>query len=311
MTNLNIAARIALAMGVLVFLFFGTTTVTYLLTVRSVDASLVEPVLLFLGIMTAMGGLVGATAAIVLIRGIVHPIGELTDGVDAYDRGQFDHRIETSNKDELGRLANALNRMAESRQIAEARLEDLAYNDPLTKLPNRAQFQIRLADALQSARRNNQMVAVLLLDLDHFKQVNDSLGHPAGDALLCTASQRLEDCVRESDTVARLGGEEFVIIQNHLYDRVRVETLARRVIERLSEKFKFDGYDIHTSTSVGISLFPNDAVDPDELLRSADLALYRAKHEGRGSYYLYDRALDHEVKAQTSLESDLRQSLEM
>ena len=310
MWRMTISTRIALAMGVLVLLFFGTTIVAYMLTVRTQSEAAAQPVLVYLSIMTGIGGIVGAIAAIVLIRGIVHPIGDLTNGVEAFDRGQFDIRIETVSDDEIGVLAKALNNMAESRQNAETQLYEMAYRDPLTKLPNRAQFQLRLVDAIGHARRNSQMVAVLLLDLDHFKNVNDTLGHPAGDALLQYVAIRLEDCVRDTDTVARLGGDEFAIIQNHLNDKQRVETLASRIIDRLSQPFDIEGDRVHSGTSIGVSLFPDDAVDSDELLRSADLALYRAKHEGRGSFYLYDTELDHEVKSRSAMEVDLRGALE-
>jgi diguanylate cyclase (GGDEF)-like protein len=310
MIRTTIATRIALAMGALVFLFFATNIVAYVLTARSQHAPEVAPVLVYLSVMTSLGALIGVAAALVLIRGIVRPIRELTDAVDAFGRGEFDYRVDMPRDDEIGVLAYTFNAMAESRQQAESRLEDLAYHDPLTQLPNRALFQRRLTEALLNAQRGGQGVAVLLLDLDHFKYVNDTLGHPAGDRLLQVVSQRLLDCVRETDTVARLGGDEFAIIQTHLGERGHVVRLAERVIESLSTAAELQHDQVHTGTSIGITLYPDDATQVDELLRGADLALYRAKHEGRGTFYLYDSTLDQEIKQRAALERDLRGALD-
>jgi diguanylate cyclase (GGDEF)-like protein len=297
-------------MGVLVFLFFATNIVAYVLTARTEDLSGSEPVLVYLSVMTSLGALIGVAAGLVLIRGIVRPIRELTRGVEAFSRGEFGHRINLPREDELGMLASTINAMAQSRQRAESRLEDLAYHDPLTKLPNRVLFQVRLTEALSNAHRAKQRVAVLLLDLDHFKYVNDTLGHPAGDRLLQIVSERLLQCVRETDTVARLGGDEFAIIQTHLVDRAHVERLAQRVIVSLGREIELEHDRVHTGTSIGITLYPDDSEHPDDLLRNADLALYRAKHEGRGTFYLYDSELDQAIKLRTALERDLRSALD-
>ena len=148
--------------------------------------------------------------------------------------------------------------MAETRQRSEEALRELAHQDPLTKLPNRNLFHRRLVEAMDNARRINRMVALYFLDLDHFKDINDTLGHPSGDALLKQVSERLLACARTSDTVARLGGDEFAVIQTNLTDYNGIAVLARRVIDSLSEPFDLDGESVFSGTSVGITVFPGD-----------------------------------------------------
>ena len=267
----------------------------------------------FLLSMTLFGVVVGAGASIALTRGLVKPILSLTEGAEAIGEGRFDHRIDIQSEDELGRLAASFNRMAQNRQDAEEALRKQAHHDTLTKLPNRVLFQLRLAEALDNARRVNRLVAVHCLDLNKFKDVNDTLGHPMGDLLLQQVAGRLNDCVRKSDTVARLGGDEFAIIQTNLTDSVGITVLAGRVIDSLAMPFDLNDERVYTGTSIGISTYPNDGAEPELLLKNADLALYRAKHEGRlegrGRFVLFDRAMNAEVLARKSLEHDIRQAL--
>ncbi len=196
------------------------------------------------------------------------------------------------------------------RKQAEDRIRHLAGHDTLTGLPNRALFHDRLEQALSTAQRDGKFVAVLFLDLDHFKDINDTLGHPAGDQLLIQVAARLRECARRSDTVARFGGDEFAIIAAST-DKGRGATiLAGRVIEALSRTFVISGQEVRTSTSVGITMSPTDGTDADKLLRCADLALYRAKENERGTYQFYDRQMDLEIRARKELERDLAQALE-
>ncbi len=265
--------------------------------------------ILFLGIMTALGGIVGATTGVLLIRRLVRPMEVLADGATAMARGDLDHRIDLETDDEFGRLAKTINWMTEKRQRSEEALRIAANRDSLTGLPNRVVFLERLGEGLSTAHRVERMAALLMLDLDHFKDVNDTLGHPVGDELLKQVSQRLMSCVRQSDTVSRLGGDEFAIVQTNLNSEYGVEVLARRIINEISQPFDIDGERIFTGTSIGITLFPNDGQDGDALIKNADLALYRAKQEGRNTYTLYDADMNAEIQDRKALEVDLREAL--
>lgn len=174
-------------------------------------------------------------------------------------------------------------------QHARSHLEYLAYHDELTGLPNRALLHAQLTHALQRARRSNLLCAVLLLDLDGFKPVNDQFGHEAGDQLLRLVAERIREHTRSSDTVARLGGDEFVVVLDDLAQADRAAHVAEVLVEALAQPFALmHGRKVSIGTSVGISLFPNDAADASALLRSADAAMYRAKAAGRGRWQ-FDR----------------------
>ncbi len=208
-----------------------------------------------------------------------------------------------------GRIVSILTDISE-RKESEATIERLAMEDALTGLPNRTQFHSKLSDAIEQSDRTNRLVGVMLLDLDHFKKVNDTLGHPAGDELLRQVSGRISDCLRSTDTVARLGGDEFAVIVTNAQEPVAITTIAERIVDSIAQTFDLDGQEIHTGTSVGITIYPHDRGQSDQLLRNADMALYRAKEEGRGTYQLYDDQMQEEVQARRSLESDLRRALD-
>jgi diguanylate cyclase (GGDEF)-like protein len=193
-------------------------------------------------------------------------------------------------------------------RLVEARIAHMAHHDALTGLPNRVLFQERLGDAVIRSRRG-ECGAVLFLDLDHFKAVNDTLGHPIGDALLREVTQRLKLQVRETDTVARLGGDEFAIVQSSINDPSDSTTLAKRLINAISAPYKFDGNRVIIGTSVGIAIMPDDGQDPDSLLKHADMALYRSKAEGRGRYSFFKSEMDEQMRARRQLDLDLRRAL--
>lgn len=196
------------------------------------------------------------------------------------------------------------------RKKVEETIRHMARHDALTSLPNRIMFQDRLQQALVNAERVGRIVAILYLDLDHFKDINDTLGHPIGDLLLQRVSDRLVACARDSDTVARLGGDEFAIIASNLNQVDDVTVLARRIIDALGQPFDLEGQKVHTATSIGVTLYPADNHDPDQLLKNADMALYRAKDSGRGRYQFYDAAMDTEVQIRKEMEHDLRLGIE-
>ncbi len=184
----------------------------------------------------------------------------------------------------------------------------MARHDALTGLPNRALFHDRLKEAVARSRRG-EPCAVLYLDLDHFKAVNDTLGHPVGDALLREVTERLGQQVREVDTVARLGGDEFAIIQSSVDQPGGATTLAKRLVEAISQPYDFNGNQVIIGTSIGIAVVPGDGQDPDELMKNADMALYRAKGDGRGRYRFFEPGMDALMQARRSLEIDLRRAL--
>jgi diguanylate cyclase (GGDEF)-like protein/PAS domain S-box-containing protein len=194
------------------------------------------------------------------------------------------------------------------RRKAEAQIAYMAHHDALTDLPNRVRFREEMAKALGRVDRG-ETLAVLCIDLDHFKTVNDTLGHPVGDALLQAASDRLRACVRSTDTVARLGGDEFAIVQVGSDQPVGATELATRLVKEIGQPFDVQGHQVVIGTSVGIAIAPNDGKDPDQLLKGADLALYRAKEDGRGTFRFFEPDMDARMQARRALELDLRKAL--
>jgi diguanylate cyclase (GGDEF)-like protein len=193
---------------------------------------------------------------------------------------------------------------------AENTAHQLAYFDSLTGLPNRLLLNDRLRHALDWAQRDEKCLAVLFLDLDHFKVVNDSLGHSAGDELLRAVGRRLTGCIRKTDTVARIGGDEFIILLPSLARLDDVSHLAEKIIHSLSRPFRIKGQEIYTSTSIGISIHPDDSNDAETLIRNADLAMYQAKEHGRNTYMLFSEKMNQRMARRVELENHLRHALE-
>jgi diguanylate cyclase (GGDEF)-like protein len=192
---------------------------------------------------------------------------------------------------------------------AQEKLAYLAHHDPLTGLPNRTKFREDLEQTLRRVNRDGR-VAVLCLDLDHFKEINDSLGHPIGDDLLKDVASRLRASVREGDTVARLGGDEFAIVQAGTdLQASESSSLAERLVEIVGAPYAIQGHQLNIGVSIGIAFAPNDGEDPDQLLKNADMALYRAKEDGRGTYRFFEPGMDARAQARRLLEIDLRAAL--
>ena len=198
--------------------------------------------------------------------------------------------------------------VTEQRQ-AESKITFMARHDALTRLPNRVLLAERIEQAIAQVGRGSGF-AILCLDLDNFKQVNDTLGHAVGDELLCAVADRLGSCVREIDTVARLGGDEFAIIQADTQRPEDAARLARRIVECLGEPYEFDGQRIVIGCSVGISLSPGDGTSGEKLLKNADVALYRAKAEGRGIWRFFETEMDESLQKRRALELDLREAMD-
>jgi len=174
------------------------------------------------------------------------------------------------------------------RKRLEDQLHHLAYHDMLTDLPNRRLLQELLHAAIESARKQDDLLAVLYLDFDSFKSINDNLGHDMGDQFLQSIAKRLRNCVRENDILARLGGDEFIVVLTQIQSIREVTKIAQRIVQNLEQPWSFDNQPFTTTVSVGISLFPHDGETADLLLKQADTALYRAKKEGKNRYTWYD-----------------------
>ena len=191
---------------------------------------------------------------------------------------------------------------------AEARISHLARYDELTALPNRVNFRDEIGRLLAVQQGAEQLSALLFVDLDQFKQVNDTLGHPCGDQLLCAVSERLREMLRPEDFVARFGGDEFVVFQQNIHSPDDAAGLARRIVDRLSERYKIDNHLVEIGASVGIAM-TSRGVSADTLLKNADMALYRAKADGRGTFCFFREEMAQVVESRRILELDLRKAL--
>jgi diguanylate cyclase (GGDEF)-like protein len=195
------------------------------------------------------------------------------------------------------------------RRRIEANLKHMAHHDALTNLPNRLLLDARLNHAIEGAKRNNRHVAVIFIDLDHFKNINDSLGHDVGDQLLIAISNRLLNCIREGDTVARLGGDEFIIIIEQVHDIGDLDVLLKKIMKVTSQTVSINDHDLSTSASIGISIYPDDGSNAEQLMRNADAAMYHVKENGRHKYHFYTRDLTTAAYDQIILETDLKRAL--
>jgi diguanylate cyclase (GGDEF)-like protein len=195
------------------------------------------------------------------------------------------------------------------RRNAEAKITHLARYDELTALPNRVHFRNVIESLLEASRHSDRLSALLFVDLDQFKQVNDTLGHPCGDQLLCAVANRLREMLRPEDFVARFGGDEFVVFQQDISAAEDAASLARRIVERLSERYRIDNHLVEIGASVGIALTSSEGVSADTLLKNADMALYRAKADGRGTFCFFRDEMAATVEARRILELDLRKAL--
>ena len=195
-------------------------------------------------------------------------------------------------------------------KLAEEKINRLAYFDNLTGLPNRGMFLERLHQSLALAARDGEMLSLVFFDLDHFKDVNDTLGHGAGDKLLCDVAQRLAGCIRESDILARLGGDEFVVLLTSVADQERVSAAVQRMLEIFVTPFQIDGRTVYSSASIGIAIYPDDCHDTSSLFRAADTAMYHAKNEGRAQYRFFSAEMNQKNLRRVALENSLRLGLE-
>jgi diguanylate cyclase (GGDEF)-like protein len=260
-------------------------------------------------------GMLTLVVMLLVERIVINPISLLTRDVVAISGENTDEgarRLQIRGNDEVATLGREFNTLLESlaeRKRLEAELLRLARHDALTGLPNRVLFHEHLEHALARTRRGGENVAMLCVDLDHFKHVNDTLGHPIGDVLLQAVAARLKQCVRDTDVVARLGGDEFAVVAIAADQPLGAIVLAERIINSLSEPFDLEGHRVVVGASVGIAFAPSDGLESDTLMRAADLALYRAKADGRGLYRFFEQEMDAKMQARRALELDLRKAL--
>ena len=255
-------------------------------------------------------------ASLYIARSITLPISRLTSVATRISSGNLSERADISTHDETGVLAKAFNQMTENlvddineRRQAEARLVQQANFDTLTGLPNRLLAADRLSQAIAHAHRKGLSVAVMFLDIDRFKNVNDTLGHSVGDRLLTEVASRLSESVKEDDTVARLGGDEFLIILPELNTLTAAEIVAERILEKISHPFSLEDRELFTSASIGITGYPEDSDDPDMLLRNADSAMYQAKDAGRNTFRFFTPEMNIRLLKRLEMESQLRYAL--
>jgi len=224
----------------------------------------------------------------------------------------YEEKTITPQKNAQGDIINYISSGKDitERMKAQERLHHIAHHDALTGLPNRVLFQDRLSQAISRARWRERKVAVLFLDMDRFKVINDSLGHHVGDALLEEMALRLSDCVREGDTVARLGGDEFAIIFNDIASAVDIPRLANKILNSLAAPFEQQDRELFVTSSIGISLFPDDGDNGQTLLKKSDAAMYKAKRQGKNTFQFYSEKDENQAIERLTLESSLRRALE-
>jgi diguanylate cyclase (GGDEF)-like protein len=254
-----------------------------------------------------------AGVLVLLTRRIVVPVLSLTEVIGRIARNDFNVAIPARDRtDEIGRMAVALDALRAGAMAGEehkAQIVHMARHDGLTGLPNRLMLREALEQAVAMAGRG-QASAVLCLDLDRFKAVNDTFGHPTGDLLLKAVAKRLLACVRDVDTVSRLGGDEFAILLAGLDQPEQAAVFARRIVRSLSQPFELDGHNVRVGTSIGIALTPRDTTAAVTLLKCADTALYRAKQEEKGGWRFFRPEMDEHLQERMALERDLREAVQ-
>ncbi|MGB5298955.1 MAG: EAL domain-containing protein [Thiogranum sp.] len=276
-----------------------------------------------IAIMLASIVVTASALLLVLQRLVIDPIQRL--GVLSREIGRGNLNIESGlkSKDEIGTLATAFEAMAGSLRKSDEQIRYVAYHDTLTGLPNRAMFQEYLSHVIAHARRTQTQFALLFLDIDDFKRINDTLGHETGDLLLQEVAERLANCLRDTDYVARmggfdepdeflarLGGDEFIMLLPDISDQHAPGALAHRLIKALSQPFSMSEHDYYVTASIGVTLYPVDGEEGAELIKNADIAMYHAKEQGKNNYQYYLESMNALAHERLSLEHKLRRALE-
>jgi diguanylate cyclase (GGDEF)-like protein len=241
-----------------------------------------------------------------MVRDLLRPVTTMHQGVLKLQAGEYEHRIAVARSDELGELAGAFNGMASALRESHVALTFRATRDSLTGLLNRASLTERLIASFDhSAGRRALQEGVLFIDVDDFKEVNDSLGHEAGDALLVQLATRLNDCVRPQDSVARLGGDEFAIVVVAMDASAAASAVAERILSTLRMPFALNSSSVVVSVSIGAAVRLAETADAAELLRNADFAMYMAKGSGKNCFQLFDAAVHDSLVTRSEITADL------
>lgn len=260
---------------------------------------------------TITGAALGLTACVALLlsmrRYFLTPLLKISDFLTGVHRHHADvEALPEPNSQEMAEVVAAVQALTQ----AQVALEEMALHDRLTGLFNRYALEARLYQALSHARRDGRRSALMFIDLDRFKSVNDTLGHASGDELLKTVAERLGSSIRETDTLARQGGDEFILAVDDVKDINAVSTMAQKMIDMIAMPIHLDGLDLSVTASVGISLFPDDGLDLNELMKNADIAMYQAKAAGRGNFRFFNASMNSAALERLHLENNLRHALE-
>jgi diguanylate cyclase (GGDEF)-like protein len=269
-----------------------------------------ERTLLTFGLLAAMATAFGIVVSVLFRNVVLRPLQGLEAAIRRVNAGDEKQRAEIRADDEIGMVSKAFNGLLDQQEEHRRQLQYLAYHDVLTGLPNQLLVKDRLFQAVAFADRSGNRVALLFLDLDNFKTINDSLGHPVGDALLRAVAERLVGCIRDTDTLARQGGDEFLVILSDVQSSDDIAALAEKLLERLAMPFQIEGHELSTSASIGIAIHPDDSREFDTLLKKADTALYEAKAAGRNTYRFFTERMNVEASEYLQVRSGLRRALE-
>jgi diguanylate cyclase len=266
---------------------------------------------------TLLFSLLAILIAWILSRILSKPLNVMAEAVSQFSAGKAITDLPVSRNDEIGYLARSFLSMASKLNLQVDQLQDkqlhldyLAHHDQLTSLPNRLLFLDRLVQAIHKAHRGQEQLAVVFIDLDRFKHINDSLGHFVGDQVLKIAASRLKEHVRENDTISRLGGDEFTLIVEEIQGPTDVVHIAQKLISLFNEPFVIEGRTFYLSCSIGISTYPENGLDANELLRNADAAMYKAKELGRNNFQFYTEDMTKNALQHVLMETSLRKALE-
>lgn len=253
--------------------------------------------------------LVAIASAVLQDIFVRRPLHQLAGAATRIAHGDFNVQLPKATTDEVGQLVLAFDGMCKMRNTAQSALEELAYFDLLTRLPNRAMFKSHLTHALEDAAQTNSTLSLIFIDLDRFKVINDTLGHDVGDRLLVEAAERIETCVRAGDLIARLGGDEFTIVVNEKNQHHGSRVIASRIVEALKQPFVFGSQKPVISPSIGIALYPENASDYGTLMQYADTAMYQAKAMGGNCYKYYSAEMGIKLTRNMTMEAGLRRAL--
>lgn len=256
---------------------------------------------------TLLAGIIGLVLIMLMRRQLLTPLVAISDYLVGLRKGvEQSLHLPVAHSQEVGEVIDAVHQLAR----AQRALEHAALNDPLTGLSNRYGLEARIEQSLSHARRSGLKLAVLFIDLDRFKAVNDSLGHASGDTLLCVIAERISGCLRDTDLVARLGGDEFVVVLSDLARADDAVPVAEKLLEAAMSPIVIGGLEIRTTASIGVCVFPDDGKDVGTLMKHADTAMYQAKAAGRANFKFFDIAMNEAVSRRLHLENALRRGLE-